>query len=346
MNPMDSIATAYVAPLLAPGEAIRWVGCLLQPLSFNVLGVPQRYAHFVAVGTDRRLLLTEAEAEFAMMLTSAALKPWLNRPVVSWWFDELGEVEIGKVEGLTTGRAVQLHPFDRCGPLGGPSCRYDAFGATPGFMAGPRETEHYFQWLSDAVTRRALPVDPAKQPYFAAWLQAWPAQRARRMKDRGFRKQLKIILAATVVALGILFYAFYRWDAGQAMMRYGASDLRSNEETVEYWEQSVTTLKSGPLPTGCSRRSRDECLCVDAAAVTTEPWLKTGRTLRANVGDYCYEATGVEQRLRESKARTNRTRDMIADGERHRFTAFGLVGFAVLGLGLTVGLTWPRRATA
>ena len=51
MHPMDSIATAYVAPLLQPGEVIRWVGCLMQPVSFNLLGVPQRYAHFVAVGT-------------------------------------------------------------------------------------------------------------------------------------------------------------------------------------------------------------------------------------------------------------------------------------------------------
>jgi hypothetical protein len=343
---MDSLASGYVAPLLQPGEVVRWVGCLMQPLSFNVLGVPKLYAHYVAVGTDRRLLLTEAEAEFAMLLTSAALKPWLNRPVISWWFDELGEVEIGKVEGLSAGRAVQLHPFDRCGPLGGRSCRYDAFGSTPGFMAGPMEAQHYFQWLSEAVMQRTLPVDPAKQPYFASWLQGWPAQRARRLKDRGFRKQLKSILIATVVALGVLLYAFYHWETGQSCLRYGPSSQRSDEQSIKHWEQSLADLKSGKPPPACETRDKYFCMCIDAAVVTKETWLRTGRTPKESTGEFCYDQAGLELRLRESKDKAARTRELIAAGERHRAIAFGLVGLTVLGLGLTIGLTWPRRAVA
>ena len=290
--------------------------------------------------------MTEAEAEFALMLTSAALKPWLNRPVISWWFDELGEVELGKVEGLTTGRAVQLHPFDRCGSLGGHSRRYDAFGSTPGFMAGPMEAQHYFQWLSEAVTRRTIPVAPAKQPYFAAWLQAWPAQRARRLKNRAFGKQLKSILAATVVALGVLLYAFYHWETGHSCLRDGTSSQRSDEQSIKHWEQSLSDLKSGKPIAPCERRSSYECMCIGEAKVLKEQWLKEGRTQNVDSSEFCYDQAGLERRLRESKVKAERTPELIADGERHHFTAFGLVGFAVLGLGLTVGLTWPKTAIA
>jgi hypothetical protein len=87
-------------------------------------------------------------------------------------------------------------------------------------------------------------------------------------------------------------------------------------------------------------------MCIDAAVVTKETWLRTGRTPKESTGEFCYDQAGLELRLRESKDKAARTRELIAAGERHRAIAFGLVGLTVLGLGLTIGLTWPRRAVA
>ncbi len=42
---------------------------------FNQVGVPERYEHYIGVGTDRRLIVIEAKAELSLVATSARLKP-------------------------------------------------------------------------------------------------------------------------------------------------------------------------------------------------------------------------------------------------------------------------------
>lgn len=339
---MDQIAAAYVATVLQPGEVIRWIGCLLEPTSFNILGVPQRYAHHVAVGTDRRLLLTEAEAGFALVLTTATLKPTLSRPVMSWWYDELGEVEAGAVEGLTSGRALHFYPFDSCGPFRGQARRYDAFATTPGFKAGAMEGQSYFRWVSDTITQRAFPVDPAKQPYVAAWHQGWPAQRARRRQSRASVTRLKIILLAAVAALVLSGFAFYNWETGQACLRSGASSGKTNERIVAHWEQSLADVKSGKPPPACSKLE-DECICIDRAIADKKPWLKNGRTRTGNGGELCFEAAGIEKRLSESKQRAEDIRDLVSTGERRRIVAILLAAVAMIGFALAIWKTRPPR---
>jgi hypothetical protein len=345
MDSMDRIAASYVAPALLPGEVIRWIGCLLEPTSFNILGVPRRYAHHVAVGTDRRMLVTEAEAGFALVVTNAALQPSLGRPVLSWWYDELGELEAGAVEGITTGRAFQFHPFEGCGPFRGQSRRYDAFASTPGFSAGAMEAQRYFQWVTDSVRQRAFPLDPAKQPYVARWHDAWPAQRARRLKSRATGKRLMLIVLATVVALAVSAFAFYEWETGGACLSSGASSGPSNARLIAHWEQSLADMKSGKPPPACGSSAHDECVCVGRAIVEKEPWLKNGRTKTGNAGELCYEAAGIEARLREGKRRAEDIRELVATGERHRIAAVLLAVAAVVGLALTIWKTRPTPAS-
>jgi hypothetical protein len=340
MDPMDQIAAAYVAPFLQPGEEIRWIGGLLQPTSFNILGVPQRYVHNVAVGTERRMLLTEAAAGFALVVTSAPLNPLLSRPIISWWYDELGEVEAGRVEGLTSGRALQLHPFEGCGPFRGQSRRYDAFASTPGFRASAMEGQAYFHWLADTVRQRAFPVDHAKEPYLAGWQQAWPAQRARRLKSRARGRRLKVIALALVVALVVSGFAFYEWETGEACLSSGASSGPMAEKHVAHWEQALADLKSGKPPPACGSSVHDECVCIDRAIAEKEPWLKDGRTKTGSRGELCYDASGIEHRLSESKQRTVDIRELVTTGERHRIAAVLLACVAVLGLSATI---WKTR---
>lgn len=339
MDHMDRIAAAYVTPALAPGEVIRWIGCLLQPVSFNVLGVPQRYAHHVAVGTDRRLILTLAEAEFALVGTNAALSPNLGRELVSWWYDELGEIEMGPVEGVTSGVAHRFYPFQGCGPLRGEAQRYDAFGTTPGFSASAADGVAYLRWVAQTVAQRAFPVDPQKQPYVAAWHRSWPEQRARRQASRATsaRRQLRVV--ATVIALAVAGVGAYEILNGQTCLDYSVSMRRTDEPILARWEQSLADVKRGKTPT-CGR-SHDECVCIDRAAVDKEPWLRTGRTPN-DKKELCLGVAAIEGRVAESKKRLADVDALATNGMIKRIGGIAAVALAVVGLGLAF---WKTRSS-
>jgi len=279
MGYMDQFAAALVAPYLQPGEQILWMGCLLHPTRFNLAGVPDQYSRWMGVGTDRRLVVIEAIAEHSLSLvvTNARLKPEAGSTLHEWWYDELGEVWSGAVEGLTNGRSFYLDPFTDGGPLLGRGRRYDVFGGFVGFDAHMDQGVPFMAWLAQGVARRAFPVHPAKQSALPARIHQWEALRrergpaaVREIEERRRARRgaaFKVLWLAAFAAMLAL-----AWE-GKRVLEIYQPGLDELQVALTHHQAAIEGMTRGERPpTSCPLTEGYRSLCVCVADPATRQW--------------------------------------------------------------------------
>lgn len=134
------------------------------PLSFNVLGVPQRYNNLLAVATSARLILFQSDAS-GMFGARPACEAGASHV---WLYDEIARAQRGQVEGLNIhsgGQAywLSLVPHPQCGPTPGKAARYDFYPLAEGLDDQRRFVSALLPWLEQQINAGAFPMAPAKR---------------------------------------------------------------------------------------------------------------------------------------------------------------------------------------
>lgn len=248
---------------LEPGESVMGLGMLRRPTLFNVMGIPQKYDDYLAVATDRRLIVFETETGFSILMPTP--KPVARNPIV-WRYEELQTVRTGAVEGVVihsggAGQWIALVPHAYCGPLAdeqepanittGPARRYDIYAQIDGIDGQRGLYAQYPKWLSERVNAGAFPLPPHKRAEVEAKIAhqraiqiAEQERRIRAAAERDAKMKaawaafkpylvpaIMVLVGLALVPPGALFAldGFERWD--------------NSSDGVAYFEAKTALLK-------------------------------------------------------------------------------------------------------
>ncbi len=304
---MDQFTAAHVGPLLQPGEPIQWMACIGRPARFNILGVPERYDYYLAVGTDRRLIAVEAVVDMFSLTLRGKIRPQAGKEVHVWWYAELYELREAGVEGLTSGRRFDFEPLVQCGPLQGQARRYDIFPGMDGFDAQNRLGAPYLQWVAQGVASRSFPVDPSHRARLDALLQETHVRR---------QQQIAAIAAARAapsplwnIAGGLLWVALllgsvYAIYQGRHDAEFWGKIVARNEEARAYQEETLEAMEAGELPPAKCEIDHEiefRCVCVDEEAAKAPNSTNKKRKLVKKLGLYCFDVAGLTSEMAGSE---------------------------------------------
>lgn len=271
MGSVDQFLQAHAQRGLEPGESIRFMGLLRNPsnITKGIVEIPASYHEFLAVATDRRLILFRTQVE------GFNIKALPNATQVhEWRYEELASVHVraawwplahsgGKAQTIT------LTPRPGCGPAAeddampgqyyddtakprGPERRYDMYLAVVDLDANTQMFHQFPGWLQQAVASGQFPLSPARQAR-AEQIVAARKQRAAEEAARfdasvakAGRTGIKILWIALMLAC-VAGGAFYAYDAYEDFSNKVSRGKRA-EEDQEKVARDRAAVKKGTVP--------------------------------------------------------------------------------------------------
>jgi uncharacterized Zn-binding protein involved in type VI secretion len=258
-------------PGLVPGEAVLGCALLREPTRFNVLGVPTVYDDFLAVATDRRLVVFQTVT--SGLLVSNVAQPVAHSPVV-WSYDELASVVLGQVEGIVAhsgGAATTLTLTSIPGfgptPTGntsqpGRTVRYDVYAAIENVPGQGAFMRSFPTWLKERFEAGAFALTDARRAELEASIPALrnaarvAADRARAASAADGKRLVRgLVTFAIVVAMLIVA------GAG-AVMALGAHQrvrfAERDRDRLRIQKADLVWMRAGARPpAGCPEKDLD-----------------------------------------------------------------------------------------